>query len=471
MSGNTATIKKASRLSVFTYSFGDLASQFVWTFVGSYLTIFYTDVVGLAPGIIAAIMIAARIWDAINDPIMGAIAENSHSRWGRFRPWIAFGCIPLAIFSVLTFTHPFKGAGTPTVVYLAVMYIGAGMLYTMVNLPYNTLSSVMTEDSNQRNVLNTSRGIGMNLGIVLVNALSAGLLLFFSKNPAMGANGQMTPDGSGYFKTAVVYACIAVPLFLILFFTTKEVVFPKHKTKFSFKDTFLNLIRNKYLMVVTLIMTIMMTAFMGRIAIAAFYVIYCLGSFQLIALIMTLPSVLAIVGSFFVPSAAKRFGKRNVMMVTLFLQAVGLLIIYLSPFDNLPMIIIGDCIFGIFNVGMPMSLSMVADSVDYVELKTGKRTDGTAYATYGLATKFGNAFGGAFGILLLSAFGYLTGDGAMFAMQAADPAKFAHVQTGINIVVNLIPAILFAAAGLCCLLWRMTDKQADEIRAKLRAQD
>ena len=84
-------MKRASKLAVICYSFGDLASQFVWTFVGSYLTIFYTDVVGLAPAAISVIMLGARIWDAVNDPMMGAIAERTQSKWGRFRPYIAFG--------------------------------------------------------------------------------------------------------------------------------------------------------------------------------------------------------------------------------------------------------------------------------------------------------------------------------------------------------------------------------------------
>ena len=84
--------KRASRAAVICYGFGDLASQFVWTFVGSYLTLFYTDVVGLAPAIVSVIMMGARIWDAVNDPMMGAIAERTRSRFGRFRPYIAFGC-------------------------------------------------------------------------------------------------------------------------------------------------------------------------------------------------------------------------------------------------------------------------------------------------------------------------------------------------------------------------------------------
>lgn len=431
----------ASKLAVICYGFGDLASQFVWTFVGSYLTIYYTDIVGLAPAIVSVIMMGARIWDAINDPMMGAIAERTRSKFGRFRPYIAFGCPFLAIFAVLTFTNPFGGGSAAGAIWAAVTYIIAGMLHTLVNIPYAARSGVMTEDANQRNKINTSRNIGMNLGMVIVNALSAGLALRFSGEGAEVANGH------GYMMTALIYAIISIPLFLIVFATAKEKVQPMHGTQaFSFKDTVNNLVRNKYLMIITLIMLLQMTAFMGRIAVTSYYVIYCLGSFTMIALIMTIPSLGGIIGSFFVPFFAKRFGKRAVLMGSMLIQAVGLLVIYFAPFDNITMVLVGCWIFGLFNVGFPMTLSMVADSVDYMELKTGIRTDGTAYATYGLATKVGNAIGGSIGVLLLAAFGYV-----------ANAEQTVEAMNGINIVVNLIPAILFILGAAACLLWDMSD--------------
>ena len=144
-------VKKASRLGVICYGLGDLASQFVWTFVGSYLTIFYTDIVGFAPIVVSGIMLIARVWDAVNDPMMGAIAENTRSKFGRFRPYIAFGCPFLAIFAVMTFVN--MGNGVGGVIFSAVVYIIAGMLYTLVNIPYSSLAAVMTENPKQRNLM------------------------------------------------------------------------------------------------------------------------------------------------------------------------------------------------------------------------------------------------------------------------------------------------------------------------------
>ena len=446
--------KRASKAAVICYAFGDIASQFVWTFVGSYLTIFYTDIVGLAPAIVSSIMLIARIWDAINDPMMGAIAERTRSKWGRFRPWIAFGCPFLAIFGVLTFTNPFGGSTTAGVIWAAATYIIAGMVYTATNIPYSALAAVMTEDADQRNEITVSRNIGMNIGMTIVQFCSPFLLLAFS------AKGAEVADAHGYMWTAVLYGILAIPMFLAVFFTARENVQPVGQQKaFSFSDTIKNLVQNKYLMIISLVMAVQMTAFMGRIAVCAYWVIYCLGSFTMISIIMTLPTLLGIVGSFFVPAAARRFGKRQVLMVSMAVQAVGLLIMYLAPFDNMTMVMVGNVIFGLFNVGMPMTLSMVADSVDYMELKSGVRTDGTAYATYGLATKLGNALGGALGVLIMAGFGYV-----------ANAQQTEQALRGINITVNLIPAILFLAATALCLLWNMSDKDAEDIRAQLHAR-
>ena len=140
-------------------------------------------------------------------------------------------------------------------------------------------------------------------------------------------------------------------------------------------------------------------------------------------------------------------------------QGIGLLIVYLSDFSNMTQVLIGHAVYGIFNCGFPLSLSMVADSVDYQELKSGVRTDGTAYATYGLATKIGNAVGSSLGFLLITAFGYV-----------ANAEQSVSTQNGINLTVNLLPAILFFLAAVVLLLWKKKDAEFDAIREKLNQQ-
>ena len=448
---NKTQLKRASNCGVIFYSFGDLASQFVWTFIGSYLTVFYTDIVGLAPAAAAAIMMIARVWDAVNDPMMGAIAERTRSKFGRFRPYILFGSPLLAIFSVLCFTHPFAGSSKAGVIYAAVTYIITGMLYTLVNIPYGALTAVMTEDAEQRNKINASRNVGMNVGILIVNGITANVMLFFSGKGAEVAN------GNGYFMTALVYAIISIPCFLAVFFTSKEQVVPEvTKEKFSLKTTITGLVTNKNLMILLVIMILQMAAWMGRIGVVIYYIMYCLGSFTLIPVIMLAPSVCGIVSSLMVPKVMSKFGKRMTLQIAVTCQGIALLAMYFTPFDNLTLIIIESGLVGFFNVSFPCSLSLLGDAIDYNEYKTGMRNDGFAYATYGLAQKLGNAIGASVGVLLLASFGYV-----------ANAQQTPETLHGINIVVNLIPAIIFFLTAIFAFTWRLKDSEADEVRAKL----
>ena len=452
---NNTTVKRASKAGVILYSCGDLASQFVWSFIGTYLTVFYTDIVGIAPAAVAAIMMIARIWDAVNDPMMGAIAERTRSKFGRFRPYIAFGAPVLAVFTVLCFTHPFAGGSTAGVIWAAVTYIITGMLYTLVNIPYGALAPVMTQDASQRNAINASRNVGMNIGILIINGLSSVIMLKFS------APGAEVADSRGYFYTGLIYAIISIPCFLAVFFTSKEHVMPeKAPEKFSLLDTLKNLAANKSLMVMLFIMIFGMCAQMGRIGVVIFYIMYNVGAFALIPVIMLSPSICGIVSSLLVPVAIKKLGKKNTMIAGYVGQALSLIVLYFIPYSNISGIVIANGLFGFFNVAFPCSLSMIADSVDEYEYKTGGRSDGVAYATYGLAQKLGTAIGSSCGILIMAAFGYV-----------ANAQQTPEALHGINFTVNLLPAILFLIAAVITLFfWKLKDSEADEIRKKLYAR-
>lgn len=203
-------------------------------------------------------------------------------------------------------------------------------------------------------------------------------------------------------------------------------------------------------------MVLQMSGFMGRIALTSYYVIYCLGAFTLIALLMTIPSIGGVIGSLAVVPLVRRFGKIKMLAFPLIVQGIALLIIYFADFGNLPLIVFGHILFGLFNMGAPITLSMIADAVDYQELKTGVRTDGTAYATYGLATKLGNAIGASVGLIIMGHFGY-----------QANAQQTTEALNGINLVANLLPAFLFFAAAGLCFFWKMSDSDADNIRKQL----
>lgn len=456
MTKNEATgYEKLSLLTKISYGLGDLASQLVWTFVGSYLTIFYTDIVGLTPAIISMIMLVARVWDGINDPMLGAIAERTRSKFGRFRPYIFYGTPFLAVFSVLTFTSPgFGGNETAKVIWAMVTYIGLGMLYTVVNLPYGSLATVMSKSSAERTALNSYRMIGTNLGGVLLNMISMPLLVFFSG----GKENVLTTKG--YVLTTIVFAVIAVPLFYMVFANSKEVVQPiAPDKKVSIKDTAKVILTDRPLMCIFFMMLFAMTGFFGRMGVVIYYYIYVLQRFDLITLFMTLPSLFAAISIFLFARFAKKIGKKNMLFLSFGLSAVSLLFIYTVDYTNIPMLIFGTAFYGLTNFGAPIIMSMVPDAIDNVENNTGIRADGTAYATISLATKFASALAGAVGVILLSSFGYV-----------ANAQQTEAAMKGINIVVNLLPAGCYILSLIPLALYNISEKRYEEIRKSLDAK-
>ena len=150
-----------SRGTLIAYGAGDFASNLCWTFVGGYLTIFYTDILGIAPAMVSLLLLVARVFDGFWDPAFGAIAERTKSRWGRFRPYIMFGAPALAIFSTLTFTK--IGSGNITVIAAFVTYFICGLMYSVVNMSYGSLSTVMTSNQDSLMQLNSYRMLGQIL--------------------------------------------------------------------------------------------------------------------------------------------------------------------------------------------------------------------------------------------------------------------------------------------------------------------
>ncbi len=437
--------KKLPLISKVGYLFGDFGSQFCWTFIGSYLSVFYTDIVGLAPVVVTTIFLIARIWDAINDPMMGAIAERTHTKWGRFRPYMAFGAPILAIFSTIVFVNPnFSTNGK--IAFAVITYILAGMLYTMVNIPYGALAGVMTSDVEERSSLAAFRMLGMNMGMLIINAVAMPLILHFSKSD--------TPVAKGYTYTALVFAIVGCISFYITYFTSKEVVQPVQKKKVPIKDT-VKTIFTPHIIKVALIQFFVMCGFMGRVGVVVYYYMYVLKRMDKISFLMTLQSIGGIIGIVCIVKIAAKLGKKTTVVVSNILSAISMIAIFFIPASNITLITIVTFIFGLVSGSAPLILSMLADAIDYEEYQTGIRADGAAYATNGLASKAGTAVAGI-GVSIMAAFGYV-----------ANAEQTTGALRGINITTNLIPAVFFILAAIIALTWKLDEKRAQQIRNEL----
>jgi len=443
---------KLSRGAKLTYGLGDLASQLIWTTTGSYLAIFYTDAVGLSAAAVGALMLVARILDAIIDPAIGAAAERTKSRFGRFRSWMIYGSPVLAILMVLSFAT-IPGSHTAKLIYAVLTYGVLGIAYSAVNVPYGSLVAVMTTDQQERVTLNSIRLIGTNLGVVLLNAITLPLILLFS-----GAGDGKTTTVHGYTWTAAVMAIIALPLFLFVAIKSKEVVQPIASTRVPLRTTARVVFRNRPLMLIFVIMLLSMTGFFGRLGVSVFYFIYAVGRVDLIPVLMATPAVASIIGIAVFTRLTRRYGKRLMACVSLGAQGICLIALYLIGPTNLTGIIVVSVIYGLVSFNAPIAWAMVPDAIDYAEDQHGVRADGTAYATISFAQKIASAIGGAVGITALGAFGYV-----------ANSHQSEATIHGMNVVTNLAPALLAFAAIIPFFFYKLTEPQNRAIRARLDA--
>lgn len=294
-------VKRLSKKTLFAYGCGDFASNLTNTFMGSYLSIFYTDVVGLAPAVVSMIMVIARVWDAINDPMFGAIAERTNTKKGRFRPYIFYFTPFLALAAVLTFTTM---GGKGGAIYAAVTYIVYGMLYTVVNLSYGSLSTVMTTNPEDISQLTSWRMMGTNLSSVVLSALSPVI---------MGAlSGGESFTAKSYLLTIIIYAACSIPLFYFVYANCKEVVKPVNDgQKVPLSMSLKAVVSNKPLMLVFGIQLFAMFAFFGRMGVVIYYIIYVMQKPQYISVFMALPSIMTVIGILLTKNYIVRWGKKS----------------------------------------------------------------------------------------------------------------------------------------------------------------
>lgn len=458
MATTAAVSKRAAQVplkSKVSFAFAEFGSQFVWTTVGSYLMVYYTNVALIAPAAAGTIMLVARILDGIQDLGFGYIAERTQSRWGRFRPWVIWGSPFLALSLVVAFWSPNTGSAGK-IWYAGITYVLLCFIYTVVNMAYGAMAGVMTTDTDERLTLNWIRSIGSGLSQVLLGAITMPLILFFS-----GAGDGNTVNQTGYLWTMVVFGIVSVPMFLITGLNTKEVITQTpEQSKVPFGQTVKAVLTNFPLMIVFAMLLINLIGLFGRIGMVAFYAMNNMGGPQFIAGVFTVFSMCSAAGQIILPRFASVIGKVPMLIISLGLSSVVLFAIYFADPTNTKMILILTGLYGFAGFAAPISLSMIPDSVDYYEWKHGIRADGTAYATVSLSTKIASAVGGAIGLYIIGFYGY---DGAA-------QTQTAEVVHGINVATNLVPAILAAVAIIPLLFYRLDRKTMKMIEEELKAR-
>ena len=434
----------------FVYGMGNFASQLSWTMVGTYLSIFYTDVFGLGVGAVAMLMLIAKVWDGINDPMMGTIMERTHTRWGRFRPYIFAGAPLLVVFTILTFTVPGFG-GPAKLIYAYVTYIGLGMAYTMTNVPYTALPAVMTHDPKEVNRLNAAQMMGMTIGQIVLNLTVLPLVTF------IGGGDQ----ANGYQKTATLLAIVALPMFWAVAVMSKEKVTVEKKEQGKVLDGLKMIAKNKNLLCAMFYSFFNMFGILGRISVAVFFYMHCVQNFALITVFMMMQMAVGTLVMPFAPKFVEKFGKRNGAIISMVIQGAALLLLYFGPSTSIPFNFLCMIIYGTGYIAGPSGSGMIVDAIDDFDDKYGVRNDGMACSFNGTAIKIATAIANSVFLLVMGAFGYVGGG-------EITP----HVQTGINLAANLLPGIVFLIGIIPLALYDL-DKPGymEAVRERLTARN
>ncbi len=424
------------------FALGETAGQFFFGYWSVFLSIFYTDVVGLMPAVVSVIFIVARIWDAINDPIMGNIADrHRHKKYGRYRPWILYGVPVLAILGIMVWYVPNTDSQTIKIVYVTITYILAGMAFTAVNVPYMSLQSTLTTDLKSRNDLANLKGAFTFVGTALINMFTAGLVAKLASSD---------PFGQGYFLTCVIFAIIGAAMYYITFFTTKEVYIAEDsQSKASFKDTLAYVFGNKPMVAVMFGLLFSMLATFGRLGVAVYYYLYDLHAFEMVGILMVIPTLGAIFPTYLVPKL--NIERKKLIIIAFLGRAIALGALFFVDYTNITAVIICLVFAGLFNYETGMMSALIAPAIDDAEVKSGKRMDGTVFAMVNLFAKIASAIGGSIGLLIMGAMGYV-----------ANAEQTGTAMTGINIAANILPAAFCLIAIIPIALYSLDAKKIRE---------
>lgn len=454
-------VKGYEKLSVGTkikYSFGEIGSQCSWALISSYLTVYYTDVVGLTPAVIAMIMLVARIWDAINDPMFGAIAQNTRSRWGRFRPYLLWGAPLLALFNCLTFLNLDIGNSWKAL-WCGITYICCGMVYTAVSISNQCFANVITASNHERVSLNAYKGVGNGLIQMIISAVAMPMILYFGSGS--------TSSARGYFLAALVFSVVSIPCFWICFSASKEIIgLHNNEKKETIGDTMKNLVASfKYTLkdrdAVFLILAMLfgMTGMFGRIGIMSYYFIYILNNAALMAGFATAMSAAQLLMNFVAPMILNRLSKKYVGALACLCQALCCVFFFVIGENKMTgLVIFSGFIYGATNLLPLVTYTLSAEIMDNNWLKTGIRSDGVIASCVSFSTKLGNAIGGSIGVLALGAVGYVANAENMSA----------SVLTKMDSVINFGPAVFFVIGAIMFLLVRIDKKKAEENEIKIK---
>lgn len=434
------------------YVFGDMAGSFVNLFVDGYFLTFCTYVLGISATWMASLFLVARLWDAINDPIMGSFPD----RWrigksgNKFTPWIKLFMIPLALSGVLCFSNvPFEGVALHA--WVAFVYVLFGMSYTGTSMPFGAMANVVSTDPVDRSKLSRARSIGG--GLVGIGLAIVPLICF-------DADDNILPER--FTMIAVVFGICSIVSYLLLCTLTKERVRDEKKAgeKFEYKKVLKAVLHNRPLIGVMVATIGSMLTITGSSQTNSYIYkeVYHNTDMITISAMATLPFMIVIFP--LIPKLVKKFGKRSVILATSAISLIFSVIKLVVFIDNVVVYTVLNIFTLVGQVAFTMLIwALVSDCLDYSEWKTGVRSDGSMYSLYTFSRKIGSTIASSGIAASLGLVGYVSG---LNVVQSEATVK------GIYYLCNAIPALCYALqlVGIG-LIFNLDKKKTDEMYAEM----
>lgn len=447
---NDLNQSKVPLISKLAYGMGDVGCNFSWMFVGNFLMIFYTDVFGISMSAVATLMLFSRFWDAINDPIIGGLSDKTHTRWGRYRPWLLFAAPLTALVLILTFwAHP-DWSQTHKIIYMAVTYCILVLGYTCVNIPYGTLCGAMTQNMTERAQINTSRSVSAMIAIGIINIITIPLIEWLGNGNAQ----------QGYLLIAILYGTIFAVCHIFCFAKTKEVVEVPVAQKIPLRLQLQAVAKNKPYLLALLGQVLFGFILYGRNADLLYYFTYVENDavlFTYYSMAIIIPSI---IGAACFPKVFQLTSNKG-WAASVFAFGTGITIIALfffspvtSPIPFYLFAALSQFFFSGFNTAI---YAIIPDCVEYGEWRTGIRNDGFQYAFISLGNKIGMALGTALLALSLGWAGYEANTTQNEAVVAIMRHSF-----------STIPGILWVVTALALFFYKLDKRSYNRILAVIK---
>ena len=447
---NDLNQSKVPFISKLAYGMGDVGCNFSWMFVGNFLMIFYTDVFGISMSAVATLMLFSRFWDAINDPIIGGLSDKTHTRWGRYRPWLLFAAPLTALVLILTFwAHP-DWSQTHKIIYMAVTYCILVLGYTCVNIPYGTLCGAMTQNMTERAQINTSRSVSAMIAIGIINIITIPLIEWLGNGNAQ----------QGYLLIAILYGTIFAVCHIFCFAKTKEVVEVPVAQKIPLRLQLQAVAKNKPYLLALLGQVLFGFILYGRNADLLYYFTYVENDavlFTYYSMAIIIPSI---IGAACFPKVFQLTSNKG-WAASVFAFGTGITIIALfffspvtSPIPFYLFAALSQFFFSGFNTAI---YAIIPDCVEYGEWRTGIRNDGFQYAFISLGNKIGMALGTALLALSLGWAGYEANTTQNEAVVAIMRHSF-----------STIPGILWVVTALALFFYKLDKRSYNRILAVIK---